>query len=471
MSDSSKKVSIRILATSDVHGRFVPYDFAADEESSIGSMTYLSGLIAQHRKENANVILVDCGDSVQANMSELLVVTEEQHPMILAYNYLHYDIWNLGNHEFNFPTKIRKKLADQFQGVTLCGNVFATGASESIFPDITVIEKEGVRVGFIGMVTPMIRVFETGRTNLDGCEVKEPMEVVRHSIQKLRDLGVDCIVGLIHEGIHMENAQPGTSTRELAEAYPEFDVIIGGHEHAALAQELVNGVLITQPKNDAANAAVVDLVFACSEEGTKLIEKSSALDKPECVEDEVLAEKLEYYKETLAQFSRSPVGTLIHGNLGRIPESDPFFRKLNEGSKSVYTAANSVSNLFGTACMYLTGAECVLLHSDNEYAFMSEGELFVKDISGNYQYSTGSIRVYDVNGAFLKKILEWCGAYYETFREGDRKIRFVPERRNTKYCSLFFGLGICYEIDLSQEPGKRIRNLCMIQKDQLRNPV
>ena len=50
----------RILATSDLHGKFMPWDYSMNEESTKGSAAQLSSAIADHRTDET--LLVDAGD-------------------------------------------------------------------------------------------------------------------------------------------------------------------------------------------------------------------------------------------------------------------------------------------------------------------------------------------------------------------------------------------------------------------------
>lgn len=99
----AKEVNIKILGTSDVHGRVVPWSYAADEEDKSGSYAQLSTLIKERRKENKNVILVEVGDSIQDNSIDLFAKEDSKnHPIPKVLNYMKYDVFVLGNHEFNF---------------------------------------------------------------------------------------------------------------------------------------------------------------------------------------------------------------------------------------------------------------------------------------------------------------------------------------------------------------------------------
>ena len=67
----SKEVNIKILGTSDIHGRVVPWNYAADEEDKSGSYSQISTLVKEIREKNKNVILVDVGDSIQDNYIDI----------------------------------------------------------------------------------------------------------------------------------------------------------------------------------------------------------------------------------------------------------------------------------------------------------------------------------------------------------------------------------------------------------------
>ncbi len=61
-----------------------------------------------------------------------------------------------------------------------------------------------------------------------------------------------------------------------------------------------------------------------------------------------------------------------------------------------------------------------------------------------------------MNGAQLKKSLEYSVRHYNTFRPGDLTVSFNPRIR-FYLCDMFEGIN--YEINLGKEPGSRIENL------------
>lgn len=108
------KVNITLLGTADIHGRFMPWDYALDGANMSGSLTQLYTVIKKVRQENPNTILVDAGDTIQGNSVELFN-DKPQSPMMVAMNTMGYDAWAFGNHEFNFGLDTLKKLVSNIR--------------------------------------------------------------------------------------------------------------------------------------------------------------------------------------------------------------------------------------------------------------------------------------------------------------------------------------------------------------------
>lgn len=98
---------IRIIGTSDLHGKFVPWDYALNQESLSGSLAQLSTAIQEYRTENT--LLMDAGDTIQDNSAEIFLSGDDVHPMVQAINALNYDVWVTGNHDYNYGMEITKK--------------------------------------------------------------------------------------------------------------------------------------------------------------------------------------------------------------------------------------------------------------------------------------------------------------------------------------------------------------------------
>lgn len=173
--ETAETMDLQILATSDLHGKFMPWDYALNEESLSGSMAQLASAVKEHRDENT--ILVDAGDTIQDNSADIFL-EDEIHPMVLGMNELDYDVWVTGNHEYNYGMDVLKKVMGQQEAKVLAGNVYDPDGAP-LADGYTILEKNGVRVGIIGMVTPNITRWDA--MNLEGWTVTDPVEETKKS--------------------------------------------------------------------------------------------------------------------------------------------------------------------------------------------------------------------------------------------------------------------------------------------------
>ena len=113
-------MDLQILATSDTHGKFDPWDYAANKADASGSVAQQATAIKECRTRNT--LVVDAGDTIQANSAELFL-NDDLHPMIAAMNAIGYDIWTTGNHEYNYGMATLEKVLSQQKAKVLTGNV------------------------------------------------------------------------------------------------------------------------------------------------------------------------------------------------------------------------------------------------------------------------------------------------------------------------------------------------------------
>jgi len=185
---------LQILATSDLHGKFYPWIYGTDSEDLSGSMTQLATAVQALRTENS--LLVDAGDTVQDNYASLFL-DEDVHPMVAALNAIGYDVWVTGNHEYNYGLANLKHLISTIDAKVLVGNV-RDADGVPLADGYTIIEKNGLRVGVIGMVTPNITHWD--EINLVGCTVADPVEETRRIIDEIKG-ETDLLIGVMHMGL------------------------------------------------------------------------------------------------------------------------------------------------------------------------------------------------------------------------------------------------------------------------------
>lgn len=447
---TAEPVNITLLGTSDLHGTFVPWDYASDTENLAGSLSQIATQIQKIRAQQPNVILVDAGDTIQGNFVETFK-NEQVSPMILGFNALNYDVWVMGNHEFDFGLRALATPLNQFSGTALAGNIFWE-SGKPYLPAYKIIERQGVKIGIIGMDTPMTAEFARGTDRIDGLTFTDPVQAVKNVIQTLHDK-VDAIVLVAHMGIDNENARPGTGVGDIARANPELAAIVAGHMHVKVDKEIINGVIVTEPDKYGRALSRIDLQFVPQNGRYVLVNKDSyTYPIKGVVSDKKMEEIYQPFHNILRANANKPIARLTGINL--VPEDAV------KGIPQVHIQDTGISALYQEAARYYAPqAQVIALQIDNDHPKLNTGTITAKDIAFNYQYAGGEITVYQLTGRELKKYMEWVGDYFNQQHDGDVTYSFNPQRRASKYSTNDFFDGVTYTIDLRKPAGQRITDL------------
>ena len=219
-------VTLTFGVTGDVHGRLYAYDYAVCEETPAAGLVKTYALAKELRAQNPNTVLIDVGDTVQDNSAELFNDLDT-HPMIQALNYMKYDVWVLGNHEFNFEKEFLARNIRHFNGAVLSANIKNTKDGSHFVLPYQLFNIEGVRVAVIGMVPPHIPMWEAAApSHFKGLEFEDPIDAARKTIDSLKGQ-YDVLIGAFHLSRTGEYGS-NSGVIEIAKQIPEFDLIFGG---------------------------------------------------------------------------------------------------------------------------------------------------------------------------------------------------------------------------------------------------
>ena len=441
VSSFAKEIDIQILATSDLHGKFYPYDYAINEESKSGSLTQIATAVKKYRTDNT--IIVDVGDTIQDNYSEMFF-KDKIHPMMLAMNEIGYDIWAIGNHEFNYGVENLKNIMKQSTSKVLIGNLYNPDGT-SFADSYTIIEKDGVKIGVIGMCTPNITKWDS--VNLKDYIVTDPVEETKKIVKDLRDK-VDVLIATVHMGEENEYDVPNSGANDLANACPELDLIIAAHEHKLVEETYVNNVLIVENKSSGATMSKVNIIVEKDKFGCKIVDrKAESIKISEYESDKELSKKLAPYNERAKKEANIIIGELIGGNL--VPENE--IAEIPQAQ----IEPTSLIDLINEVQMYYTDAQVSSAALFNIDANLEPGKIKKSDTSLIYKYGNTLYKV-QMTGKQLKKYIEWSANYYNTYNPKDLTISFNENVRGFNY-DMFSGVD--YQIDISEKPGNRIKNL------------
>ncbi|WP_207644583.1 metallophosphoesterase, partial [Clostridium nigeriense] len=274
--------TIQILATTDLHGRFVPYDYARATKSD-GGLTQIATLVNSERQNNPNTILVDNGDNIQGNYNHLFL-NDEKNPMMTAMNYIGYDSFGLGNHEFNFGMRTLKDITGQLQNTeVLCANLYKDNA-RVFSPYVLKTVEDGIKVAIIGVVTPHIDRWDG--PNLAGYIPTNPTEEVKKVIGEIKAIGgADVYVVTAHMGFESEYGK-GDSAKEIAKGNPDVDVVVMGHSHMENKGLEAGNAILIQPANNAGSLGKVELKLTKKDGKYEITSKTGSLISTKGVEED-----------------------------------------------------------------------------------------------------------------------------------------------------------------------------------------
>ena len=302
--------SIRIIATSDLHGKFFPYNYTLNAEDTSGSVTQLATLISQYR--TPDTLLIDVGDTMQNNFADIFVNDKDIHPMILALNDLKYDIWVTGNHDYDYGLDILKKSIADIQAKVLVGNVYDQNGNP-IADGYVIKDMGGVRVAIIGMLTPNAADWDS--QELEKSMITDPLEETQKIIKKIQGK-YDLLIGAYHMGIHNQYGIANSGVTDILKACPQFDVMISSHQHKLIPSKYINGVLAVQNKGWAKTVSIINIKMEKTKTGWKVAEKNAgSLDVGKYKPDSKLTELLTPYHKHARAYVEKIIRWLETGTL------------------------------------------------------------------------------------------------------------------------------------------------------------
>ena len=244
-------VEILLMDTSDIHGQLYATDYTADVSASgtyRQGLTRIASYVKEMRAQYENVFLADTGDTIQGTPLTYYFAFEEdtmEDPTVKALRTMGYDMWVLGNHEFNYGMNILTEQVDYAISeatetetpVTMSmANYLAaeTNSDEARdwatwrgFEPYIIKEYEGVKVAIMGIGNHGVPMWDVPE-NWEGIYFADPIETYDHYEEELK-AKADLIVLMSHSGV---DEGDGTGRiRQLIETHDSVDLVFSGHEH------------------------------------------------------------------------------------------------------------------------------------------------------------------------------------------------------------------------------------------------
>ncbi|WP_414839251.1 5'-nucleotidase C-terminal domain-containing protein [Carnobacterium sp. TMP28] len=278
---ADKNIALQIMGINDFHGALnttgTYYSSDGTRLRNLGTAPLLATYMNEAEQAfttaatkdglEANSIRVDSGDRVGASPAVSGLLQDE--PTIRAYKAMGFDIGTLGNHEFDEglaeyyritkgiapePGKFKdyvmdySKTNDGDNMEIVIANVVDKGTTNIPYgwEAYTVKEVNGVKVGFIGIVTTDIPNLVL-KQHYVGYDFLDEAETIEKYSKELKAKGVEAIVVLAHVSalstFNKDNPEAGNVGGDVAtilgtldKSYPEHsvDAVFSGHNHQAV---------------------------------------------------------------------------------------------------------------------------------------------------------------------------------------------------------------------------------------------
>src|SRR6185436_18732604 len=161
-SPGSDTVHVVIVATTDVHGRILGWDYVRDAAAPGGLSRVATALETLRARYPNNLVLVDAGDLLQGNPFAAYYGRYDKRqpqPIVDALNALQYDVVTPGNHDFDFGVEFLRNAAKQATYRYVSANI-ADSSGGPFFPQTVILSRGPVKVGITGFTTPGVTLWD-----------------------------------------------------------------------------------------------------------------------------------------------------------------------------------------------------------------------------------------------------------------------------------------------------------------------
>lgn len=466
MEAQEKVVKLKIVETSDVHGNFYPYDFVRRQPSA-GSLARVYTWVQQERRRfGDNLILLDNGDILQGQPSAYYynyIDTVSPHLTAEMLNFMAYDAGNMGNHDIETGRAVFDRWTGDCRFPVLGANILDTATGKTHLKPYVVLEREGVKIAVLGMITPAIPMWLS--ENLwPGLRFEDMEAAARKWIPFIQEQEKpDVIIGLFHAGknaVWMGGKYRDNASVEVASRVPGFDVVLAGHDHARacfkVANEAGDSVLVVNPANNAVTVGDVEVTLTLR--GGKVTDK---LVEGRLTDVGALEPSPEFMQHFAGQYDA--IQAFVSKKIGRFTQ--PI------STRPAYFGPSAFVDLIHRLQLEIGKAEISLAAPLSFDARIEAGDIYVSDMFNLYKYEnmlyTMSLSGKEIRGALEMSYALWTNQMHSPgdplllLRESS--VSGAEERTFFQHPSYNFdsAAGIIYTVDVTRPAGQKVTILSM----------
>ena len=448
-----KIVKLKIVETSDIHGNYYPYDFILRHEAA-GSLARVYEFVQKERETyKDNLLLLDNGDILQGQPCAYYynyIDTISLHLAAEVLNYMKYNAGNMGNHDVETGRAVFDRWAGDCNFPILGANIIDTVTGKTHFKPYEVLERDGVKIVVLGMITPAIPVWLS--ENLwKGLRFDDMEETARKWMKIIREKeNPDLVIGIFHAGqdaLLMGGKYRENASLEVARNVPGFDIVLMGHDHTRELKKIKNvegdSVLIMDPASKGGVVANADVTLKLRK--GKVVEKHIS---------GVLTEMKNYTanKDFMARFAPqfSDVRDFVSKKIGSFTETI--------STRPAYFGSSAFIDLIHMLQLEITNAEISLAAPLSYDTEISKGDVFVSDMFNLYKYEN-MLYTMKLSGKEIKDALEMSyDLWTNQMKSPDDHLLLLREKRRegaTDRAS-FKNFSIIYTVDVTKPKGEKV---------------
>ncbi len=465
---ASRTVEIKLIETSDVHGNYYPEDFI-NRTPSAGSLarvcSYVDSVRGAIGKEH--VVLLDNGDILQGQPTVYyynFIDTASVHIASAMMDYMGYDAGTIGNHDVETGHAVYDRWAAQKKSPTLGANVISTSTGEPYLPPYAIIERDGVKIAVLGLLTPAIPGWlpENLWSGLRFDDMEATASKWIDHIKKTEK--PDLTVGLFHSGRDSTKTTGNTvenASLLVARHVPGFDIVMMGHDHSPYNKTITNDagekVIVVNPANNARRVATVTATFEVDDNGeARLLGLTPELvDMDGITPDEGFMAQFAPQREAVEKFVSRRIG---HADM---PMS----------TRDAYFGPSPFMDFIHRMQLAISGADISFAAPLSFDATISSGDIHVSDMFNLYKYEN-MLYTMALSGKEIKDYLEMSyDLWSNTMKSADEHLLRLRDNANSddmthtgfRYPSYNFdsAAGIIYTVDVTKPRGEKITIVSM----------
>jgi 2',3'-cyclic-nucleotide 2'-phosphodiesterase (5'-nucleotidase family) len=396
--EGDRVLQLQVLHTNDWHGRFLPEVVGGD---TIGGSAVLAAWLDSARvRFEGPTIFLSGGDIMQGTALSNL---SWGRGAVDLHNRKGLDASVLGNHEFDWGLDTLQARVAESDFPWLAANILdeATGAPPAWLEPWVILERDGVRVGVLGIAlaeTPSIVM--AGRT--EGLRFEHEVPAIDRGVRELREEGVDFVVVTTHVGAVCQVAGDPDGTEpearsegceghlvDVLEAVTERpDLVVGGHTHLRNLFD-VNGIPVMQAPAYSRGVTITRLERRPGQEAQAVYRAIPAPRAAEVDPDTLVARVVQAWVDEVGPLLDQPVATL----------AAPFS---NEERQPV---ENPAGNLLADAQRWAAEAQVGLVNNGSLRRSLPQGAVTYGLLYEFQPFQNDLVRL-EMDGALLRRVLE-----------------------------------------------------------------